>query len=142
MKYRPFEDAREFVRSLKLESADKWRKYSTTERPSNIPSHPDRQYKNIGWLNWNDWLGKSNDQRRYKVNDNYFKIFSSNMAYILGFWFADGYMKEKVGIFSITQHKKDQYLLERILANMDSNHLIKYHYHNNITFIITSHEIV
>ena len=30
------------------------------------------------------------DHRKYKMDDNYFDVESSNMAYILGFWAADG----------------------------------------------------
>ena len=59
-------------------------------------------------------------KRRYNVNDDYFKKWSSNMAYVLGLWFADGYIDSKKNIFSICQHKKDQYLLRMILQEMQS----------------------
>ena len=32
------------------------------------------------------------DKRKYKVDDNFFKTWSSDMAYILGFWFTDGWI--------------------------------------------------
>jgi len=46
------------------------------------------------------------------------------MAYIFGFWIADGCLKryKKSKIFSITQDKKDKYLLEAMLKEMDSNY--------------------
>jgi hypothetical protein len=47
------------------------------------------------------------------------------MAYILGFWFADGCIyknRSRHYYFSITQHKKDQYLLKLILKKMNSNY--------------------
>jgi superfamily II DNA or RNA helicase len=54
----PFEEAREFVRSLKLNNQIEWREWSKSGmRPSNIPSNPDKTYKNKGWLRWGDFLG-------------------------------------------------------------------------------------
>lgn len=144
--YENFNRAREFARNLKISSASEWRKYASSgERPSTIPSHPDRQYKNNGWKSWMDWLDTNNKQcsnRKYKVNDNYFKKWSEDMSYILGFWFTDGYMHEKLGTFSITQCQDDKYLLENILKKMDSNYPLGRHGENNYVFKITSHEIL
>ena len=54
----PFEEAREFVRSLNLKSGDEWIAYSKSgNRPANIPSAPHTVYKNDGWISWPDWLG-------------------------------------------------------------------------------------
>jgi hypothetical protein len=56
--YLNFEDAKKFVHSLQLKSITYWKKYCiTNNRPNNIPSHPDRVYKNKGWINWGDFLG-------------------------------------------------------------------------------------
>jgi len=33
------------------------------------------------------------NKRRYLLNEKFFDKWSSEMAYILGFWFADGYMR-------------------------------------------------
>jgi hypothetical protein len=52
---RPFEEARKFVRSLKLETAKDW--YTYKQRPADIPHSPDRVYRNKGWISWGDWLG-------------------------------------------------------------------------------------
>ncbi len=55
---RPFQEAREFVRSLGLKRQTEWRKWSQTEvRPSDIPAYPEGVYKNDGWKDWGDWLG-------------------------------------------------------------------------------------
>src|SRR5271154_3325218 len=32
------------------------------------------------------------NRRRYKLNESFFDTWSPEMAYVLGFWFADGYM--------------------------------------------------
>ena len=56
--WRPFKEAREFARSLKLRNQTEWKEYlESGERPNDIPSSPDSNYKNNGWINWGDWLG-------------------------------------------------------------------------------------
>jgi len=53
-----FEEAKKFVRSLKLEGVQPWRTYCATgEKPKNIPSNPNVAYRNKGWTDWYDWLG-------------------------------------------------------------------------------------
>ena len=56
--WKPFEDARVFVRSLKLRGAEEWEEYRKSgKRPNDIPSNPDKIYKNDGWIDIGDWLG-------------------------------------------------------------------------------------
>ena len=60
--WRPFEEAREFVRSLNLKNEDEWQQYLKSgkdgiPKPDDIPSSPDSNYKNNGWIDWGDWLG-------------------------------------------------------------------------------------
>ena len=61
LSWRPFKEARSFVRSLKLQN---WRKYCTENRgdlptrPPDIPANPDIIYLTKGWGGWPDWLGK------------------------------------------------------------------------------------
>jgi hypothetical protein len=58
IKYRGYDDAREFARSLGLKSANEWRKFSKTGKfPKDIPYGPNLTYKNKGWSSWGDWLG-------------------------------------------------------------------------------------
>ena len=53
-----FEETLMFVRTLNISNEKEWRKWSTSsERPSNIPSKPDRTYKDKGWINWGHFLG-------------------------------------------------------------------------------------
>ncbi|MDC1019308.1 DEAD/DEAH box helicase family protein [Pseudomonadales bacterium] len=54
--YLPFEEAREYVRKLKLNSNKEWRVWSKSGRPKNIPANPDRSYKNKGWAGYIDFL--------------------------------------------------------------------------------------
>jgi superfamily II DNA or RNA helicase len=61
--YRPFPTARKFVRSLGLGGQNEWGAYCRNgEKPNDIPAHPDRTYRDAGWINWGDWLGT--DRRR------------------------------------------------------------------------------
>jgi len=89
--------------------------------------------------------------RKYNINENYFKKWSPNMAYILGFWFSDGYIyKRKIAgmdtryIFGISQCER--YILEDILNEIGSDYPIhKENQNNRVTsyrFLIDSKEIV
>ena len=56
--YRSFQDAREFVQTLGLKGAKEWEEYCTSgNRPSDISASPNKIYKNIGWINWGDFVG-------------------------------------------------------------------------------------
>ena len=55
--FRPFEEARELVRKVGLGGQDQWEEWNRDCRPANIPSHPEKTYKDKGWLSWPDWLG-------------------------------------------------------------------------------------
>ena len=59
MKYRKFEDAKDFVRKLQLKNYNDWKKISKKFIPEDIPKAPDQVYKNKGWISWGDWLGKT-----------------------------------------------------------------------------------
>jgi len=57
----PYEQAREFVRSLKLKNQTEWQEYSKSgQKPHNIPSSPHITYKGKGWMGYGDWLGTGN----------------------------------------------------------------------------------
>ena len=56
-KFLPFNDAKEYVRSLGLKSYQEWLDYSqSVKRPVNIPSHPYRFYEK-DWIDFHDWIG-------------------------------------------------------------------------------------
>lgn len=62
-KYRPFQEARAFVRKLKLTSNAEWNSFAKGRlpkvglRPLDIPSNPHRTYADSGWKGLGDWLG-------------------------------------------------------------------------------------
>jgi hypothetical protein len=62
-KYRPFKQARKFVRDLGISSSGEWRLYckglvsNKPPKPDDIPAVVHRTYKDNGWVGWGDWLG-------------------------------------------------------------------------------------
>jgi len=53
-----FEEARTIVRQLNFGSNKEWRSFAQSDkRPREIPSAPDKKYKNSGWISWSDFLG-------------------------------------------------------------------------------------
>src|ERR1035437_2630261 len=66
LSYRPFEDARNFARSLKLKNITGWVAFTkglTTQLgklPADIPAYPNQTYVDEGWNGVGDWLGTGN----------------------------------------------------------------------------------
>jgi hypothetical protein len=56
----PFEEAREFARSLNIKGKKEWVIFvQSDKRPIDIPTQPDKYYGKTGeWTNWYDWLGQ------------------------------------------------------------------------------------
>lgn len=105
-----------------------WRRNAASIlRGYKIPLAPDIFYKGKGWVSWGEWLGshERNNKRKYKVNESFFKKWSHDMAYILGFWFADGNMNKNGNTFSFCQHSDDKYLLELFRHKMETDHNLR-----------------
>ena len=82
--YRPFEEARAFVHSLKLKSMDEWHKFCRGQlpekglRPVDIPFKPERTYFDAGWMSYGDWLGTG---RIASFNKTY-RLFEEARAFV------------------------------------------------------------
>ena len=61
---------------------------------------------------------QSSNSRKYHINQDYFKKWSHNMAYILGLWFADGCIYGGK-MFDITLHAKDKYILKQVAKELN-----------------------
>jgi len=62
--YKSFEEARKFVRSLKLKSGQEWAELSRRGKiPRDVPKNPARVYKDSGWKGLADWLGNGKKAR-------------------------------------------------------------------------------
>lgn len=72
-RYRPFREARSFVRNLKLKSSTEWRAFVKCQLPqlgrlpADIPAAPDRIYADKGWTTWGEWLGTGRVADQFKV---------------------------------------------------------------------------
>jgi endogenous inhibitor of DNA gyrase (YacG/DUF329 family) len=61
---------------------------------------------------------------KYKININFFKTPTPQMAYILGFLMADGRL-ERNSVYFVVGKKEDRRILEKINEIMESNYPIK-----------------
>ena len=68
--------------------------------------------------------------RAYNVNDDYFKVQSHNMAYILGFLASDGGVSKNSNHFSIDIQQADEEILYKIKEELNYEGPIE-HYTNN-----------
>ncbi len=67
-----FQEAKEFAKSLKLTSANQWRKFCKSgNKPNNIPTNPNDIYINNGWISYGDWLGSGNIQTNEIIYRNF-----------------------------------------------------------------------
>ncbi len=66
--WRPFDEARRFVRSQELKNDAAWRAFCNSERrPPDIPTNPNREYRDQGWVDLGDWLGTGRPSNRGRV---------------------------------------------------------------------------
>jgi len=69
-------------------------------------------------------LMKQYHSRKYNLNENFFDSWAPDMAYVLGFWFADGYMRKEKS-YRVTFSGKDKEIFVQILKAFNSNHPIR-----------------
>ena len=82
--YLKYSEAILFVHSLKLISQKEWNLYcNSKERMKNIPTNPQRTYKNKGWKGWGDWLGTYSiaSQKRSYLDFNEARIFIHSLKF-------------------------------------------------------------
>jgi hypothetical protein len=61
-----FEEARDFVRKLGLKNSSEWRKYCTN-KPSNLPSNPEKTYRELGWISFSDFIGVKTKRHKDQI---------------------------------------------------------------------------
>jgi hypothetical protein len=65
--WKSFTEGRAYVQGLELKSTKKWWAWSKSgQRPSDIPASPERTYRDVGWISWNDWLGNGKERVAWK----------------------------------------------------------------------------
>lgn len=83
----------------------------TSKQIADCCHHHKRKYKKISEEEKSTI--QSQNSRKYNINQDYFKTWSRNMAYIFGFWCADGCIYGG-RLFDITVQKKDKYIIKKI----------------------------
>lgn len=76
---------------------------------------------------------KGSWKRKYQLNEHYFKTWSNNMAYILGFFIADGTVAPH-GSQYISISQKEKYILENIKKEIGTKQPL---YQNKKTSVYT-----
>ena len=67
-KFAPFAQALTFAQSLNLANQKEWKVWRKEGMcPPNVPSHPERTYKDGGWQGWGHWLGAGNQSSKAKT---------------------------------------------------------------------------
>src|SRR6266700_7256300 len=84
--WRPFEEARTYVRALGFKNQDEWRHYSRSdERPDDIPTNPQRAYRSL-YQGIGDWIGTEVIATRKRQ----YRPFEEARAYIQAKNFRNG----------------------------------------------------
>lgn len=77
-RWRPFKEAREYIRSLEFTSPRDYEAWAKTpDKPYDIPTTPRREYKEHGWDGWSDFLGTKLDYEGSKAAIKDLKIKTS-----------------------------------------------------------------
>ncbi|MFC1691712.1 LAGLIDADG family homing endonuclease [Nanoarchaeota archaeon] len=79
--------------------------------------------------------------RMYSIDHYFFKQWSAEMAYVLGFFFSDGDVSSDKRCIRIHLHKQDHYILEIISGVMGSNRPVRF-YSNSVTLRLDSKMLV
>ena len=105
-----FQEARNYVRTLKLKNTKEWKEYCKSGRkPNNIPSSPENTYDDL-WEGWIDFLGsKYLKPRNNKENILKFKIAKIKI--------------KKIGVNTSREYRKIAY---KKIKNLPSNPNIFY----------------
>ena len=77
--YRPFIEARKYVRSQKFAGQKQYFEFAREKKlPNDIPQSPQNIYKYDGWISWGDWLGTG----RVATNQVKFLEFKEGRSYV------------------------------------------------------------
>jgi len=82
LKYLTFNDSKIFIKKMNLKNQSEWRLYlKSNKKPLNISAHPERTYKNKGWVSWGDFLGTEYVANRNRVYRDFIeaKMFVKNL---------------------------------------------------------------
>jgi len=78
--FKPFEEAKEFVRKLGLKSLSDYNNWWKKNRPKDLPANANTVYTDMGWTSWGDFLGTGSVASFLKK----FKSFEEARKYVSG----------------------------------------------------------
>ena len=88
----PFTEALAVAQSLNLANQKEWRVWCKEGmRPPNVPTCPDRTYKNGGWQGWGHWLGTGNQHTNQYTKEKEFLPFPEAVAVAQSLWLASAF---------------------------------------------------
>lgn len=70
---------------------------------------------------------QQSNKRKFLINDDYFDVESHNMAYILGFWAADGNVHSSENRMDLELQEEDAEILEKIRIELGLERPVKYY---------------
>lgn len=124
-----------------MEDLQKWEKLSPQEIQQIIVNYRDLkmnlkesgkafglnglQVRNLLKINKIPQRRQAKDNRKFKVNDKFFSTESPDMAYILGFWAADGNVHSTENRLDLELASVDREILEKINIVLDNERPIK-----------------
>ena len=77
--YKSYEEAKKYLKNLKIKSETEWRKYTKTSTfPNDVPSDPNQVYENKGWISWGDFLSTGNIANK----DKFFMSFKDAKIFV------------------------------------------------------------
>ncbi len=86
--YLGFDESFIFISKFNIKTRKQWNEFSKTLRPKNIPSCPQKVYKE--WISWNHWLSNSDYKKKKQSNfltfEECIKIISTYKIYGLVEW--------------------------------------------------------
>ena len=104
----PFEEAREYVRSLKLKTLKEWQEYAKSDKkPVNIPIAPFAVYR-TEWISTADWLGKKRTRGAKARNYEDARKYARSLGFISKKQWTEFTKSDKFP-FDMPRHPQDTY---------------------------------
>ena len=77
--FKSFEQAQQYIQNIGITSQTQYHEMSRNgKRPDDIPSNPNKTYKNKGWISWGHFLGTN----RIASNKKQFRDFEQTQKYV------------------------------------------------------------
>ncbi|MGG1687050.1 LAGLIDADG family homing endonuclease [Pseudalkalibacillus sp. NRS-1564] len=113
---------------------------SSTSEISLLAGVSDRHIRQLLTNNGVEKRARGSWKRKYSFNEDYFKHWTNDMAYLLGFFITDGYIASQSQSIAFTQ--KDPTILEEIKNVFDSNQPLYINKHTGVYSLLFHSKIM